>query len=106
MSSSRTIELTVNGERREVAVEPRLSLADCVRARLGQEPVWVESGRVVATTFHPELTRDVRVHQRFVELAREFAETGAARTPKSSHDASESRAEERNCSQSRRNRLS
>ena len=30
-------------------------------------PVWVEQGRHMATTFHPELTSDSRVHQRFLE---------------------------------------
>jgi 5'-phosphate synthase pdxT subunit len=31
------------------------------------DPVWVEQGRHMVTTFHPELTDDPRVHQRFVE---------------------------------------
>ncbi len=31
------------------------------------DPVWVEQGRHMVTTFHPELTDDSRVHQRFVE---------------------------------------
>jgi 5'-phosphate synthase pdxT subunit len=31
------------------------------------DPVWVEQGRHMATTFHPELTEDARVHRRFVE---------------------------------------
>src|SRR5579862_1808714 len=31
------------------------------------DPVWVEQGRHMATTFHPELTDDARVHRRFVE---------------------------------------
>lgn len=30
-------------------------------------PVWVEQGLHMVTTFHPELTDDVRVHRRFVE---------------------------------------
>ena len=30
-------------------------------------PVWVEQGRHMATTFHPELTSDPRVHQAFLE---------------------------------------
>jgi glutamine amidotransferase PdxT len=29
--------------------------------------VWVEQGRHMVTTFHPELTSDSRVHQRFLE---------------------------------------
>jgi pyridoxal 5'-phosphate synthase pdxT subunit len=38
-----------------------------VLARHGDDPAWVEEGRHMATTFHPELTRDGRVHRRFVE---------------------------------------
>jgi 5'-phosphate synthase pdxT subunit len=30
-------------------------------------PVWVEEGRHMVTTFHPELTSDLRVHRRFLE---------------------------------------
>jgi 5'-phosphate synthase pdxT subunit len=30
------------------------------------DPVWVEDGRHMVTTFHPELTEDGRVHRRFV----------------------------------------
>jgi pyridoxal 5'-phosphate synthase pdxT subunit len=38
-----------------------------VLARHQGDPVWVEQGRHMATTFHPELTDDPRVHRRFVE---------------------------------------
>jgi 5'-phosphate synthase pdxT subunit len=31
------------------------------------DPIWVEDGRHMVTTFHPELTEDSRVHERFVE---------------------------------------
>jgi 5'-phosphate synthase pdxT subunit len=31
------------------------------------DPVWAEEGKHMVTTFHPELTDDVRVHARFVE---------------------------------------
>lgn len=31
------------------------------------DPVWVEQGLHMATTFHPELTDDGRVHRRFLE---------------------------------------
>lgn len=41
----------------------------CVRAWLGEEPVWVEAGRAIATTFHPELSDELRVHRRFLQLA-------------------------------------
>ena len=32
------------------------------------DPVWVEQGRHMVTTFHPELTSDPRVHERFLRL--------------------------------------
>ena len=32
------------------------------------DPVWVEQGRHMVTTFHPELTPDSRVHERFLEM--------------------------------------
>jgi pyridoxal 5'-phosphate synthase pdxT subunit len=38
-----------------------------VIAQYGGDPVWVEQGRHMVTTFHPELTEDSRVHRRFVE---------------------------------------
>lgn len=34
-------------------------------------PVLVEQGRHMAATFHPELTRDLRVHRRFLEKVNE-----------------------------------
>ena len=40
------------------------------------EPVCVQEGRVLAMTFHPELTRDTTLHQYFVSLARSAALTG------------------------------
>ncbi len=33
-------------------------------------PVLVEQGHIMAATFHPELSQDRRVHQRFVDLVR------------------------------------
>lgn len=36
-------------------------------ARLEDEIVGVEQGNVLALTFHPELSRDTRVHERFLE---------------------------------------
>jgi pyridoxal 5'-phosphate synthase pdxT subunit len=35
------------------------------------EPVLVRDGRFLVASFHPELTDDTRVHERFVELVRE-----------------------------------
>lgn len=40
-----------------------------VVARHDGEPVLVEQGRVLAGSFHPELTADASVHRRFLELA-------------------------------------
>jgi 5'-phosphate synthase pdxT subunit len=36
-------------------------------------PVLVEQGKILAATFHPELSSDRRVHARFVELVRKHA---------------------------------
>ena len=36
-----------------------------------EQAVAVKSGRVLATSFHPELTQDTRLHSLFVELAEE-----------------------------------
>jgi pyridoxal 5'-phosphate synthase pdxT subunit len=38
-----------------------------ILATYNGDPVWVEQGRHMVTTFHPELTPDPRVHQRFLE---------------------------------------
>lgn len=42
-----------------------------VLGRLEGEPVLVREGRVLAASFHPELTDDTRVHERFLDLVRE-----------------------------------
>jgi 5'-phosphate synthase pdxT subunit len=52
---------------RFVAVGPEAR----VLARLRGEPVLVRQGRILAGTFHPELTEDLWLHRRFVELVRE-----------------------------------
>ncbi len=39
-----------------------------VLARRGDDPVLVRQGRVMAATFHPELSSDQRVHQEFLKL--------------------------------------
>jgi len=43
-----------------------------VLALLGDEPVLVRQGRVIAGTFHTELSRDLRVHEMFAELVFEY----------------------------------
>jgi 5'-phosphate synthase pdxT subunit len=42
-----------------------------VLAELDGEPVLLRQGRVIVASFHPELTGDTRVHERFLELIRE-----------------------------------
>ena len=39
-----------------------------VLATYNGDPVWVEQGKHMVTTFHPELTPDSGVHQRFLQL--------------------------------------
>ena len=48
-----------------------------VLAELDGEPVLLRDGRILVASFHPELTDDTRVHERFLELAREAAVVGA-----------------------------
>jgi 5'-phosphate synthase pdxT subunit len=40
-------------------------------------PVLLRQGRFLVSSFHPELTGDTRVHQRFLELVREETHVGA-----------------------------
>lgn len=44
-----------------------------VLAKRGNDPVLVRQGRVMAATFHPELSRDQRVHQEFLKLVKNGA---------------------------------
>jgi 5'-phosphate synthase pdxT subunit len=46
------------------AVGPKLQ----VLARDGADPVLVEGGRILLATFHPELTEDTRIHERFLRM--------------------------------------
>ncbi|WP_242423634.1 pyridoxal 5'-phosphate synthase glutaminase subunit PdxT, partial [Frankia sp. EI5c] len=41
-----------------------------VLARVGDRPVAVRQGPLLATSFHPELTGDIRVHRLFVQIVR------------------------------------
>lgn len=62
---------------RLVAVGERLK----VTAWVGEEPVMVEGDRVMAATFHPELTDDGRIHQRFLtQCSKRRAETAGRET--------------------------
>jgi 5'-phosphate synthase pdxT subunit len=49
-----------------------------VLAELDGDPVLLRQGRLLVASFHPELTDDVRVHERFLELVRE---SRASRAP-------------------------
>jgi 5'-phosphate synthase pdxT subunit len=42
-----------------------------VLAELDGEPVLLRDGRALVASFHPELTGDTRVHERFLDLVRE-----------------------------------
>jgi 5'-phosphate synthase pdxT subunit len=44
-----------------------------VLAELDGEPVLLREGRFLVASFHPELTGDTRVHERFLELVRELS---------------------------------
>jgi len=48
-----------------------------VLAELDGEPVLLRDGRMIVASFHPELTGDTRVHQRFLDLVREEMHVGA-----------------------------
>jgi 5'-phosphate synthase pdxT subunit len=48
-----------------------------VLAEHGGVPVLLRDGRFLVASFHPELTADTRVHERFLQLIREEAHVGA-----------------------------
>jgi 5'-phosphate synthase pdxT subunit len=48
-----------------------------VLAELDGDPVLLRQGRFLVASFHPELTGDTRVHQRFLDLVREESHVGA-----------------------------
>ncbi|MDQ3857219.1 MAG: pyridoxal 5'-phosphate synthase glutaminase subunit PdxT, partial [Actinomycetota bacterium] len=37
----------------------------------GEDPVLLRQGRILVAAFHPELTDDARLHERFLDLVRE-----------------------------------
>ncbi len=47
-----------------------------VLATAGGDPVLVRQGTVMAATFHPELSKDTRVHQEFLELVKNSSSVG------------------------------
>jgi pyridoxal 5'-phosphate synthase pdxT subunit len=48
-----------------------------VLGELDGEPVLVRDGRLLLAAFHPELTDDTRVHERFLEIVQEETHVGA-----------------------------
>ena len=48
-----------------------------VLAELNGEPVLLRQGRMIVASFHPELTDDTRIHERFLDLVREELHVGA-----------------------------
>jgi pyridoxal 5'-phosphate synthase pdxT subunit len=48
-----------------------------VLAELDGDPVLLRQGRILVAAFHPELTEDTRVHERFLDLVREESCVGA-----------------------------
>jgi 5'-phosphate synthase pdxT subunit len=48
-----------------------------VLGELDGEPVLVRDRRMLLATFHPELTDDPRIHERFVEMVEEAARVGS-----------------------------
>ena len=47
-----------------------------ILAEVDGHPVLAREGRVLVASFHPELTDDMRIHSRFLELVREVQEHG------------------------------
>ena len=45
------------------------SLGEAAALAFGFDPVLVRQDRILAATFHPEMTEDVRVHREFLRLA-------------------------------------
>ncbi|MEQ1886495.1 MAG: pyridoxal 5'-phosphate synthase glutaminase subunit PdxT [Bryobacteraceae bacterium] len=69
---SRIVTIHVEGGAMEAVFirAPKVSRVGSAPRVLGQyngDPVWVEDGLHMVTTFHPELTGDLRVHRRFLE---------------------------------------
>jgi pyridoxal 5'-phosphate synthase pdxT subunit len=48
-----------------------------VLGEMNGEPVLVRDGRLLLAAFHPELTDDTRVHERFLDIVREEIHVGA-----------------------------
>jgi len=53
-----------------------------VLAELDGHPVLAREGRLLVAAFHPELTDDTRVHERFLNLVREETRVGSTERDK------------------------
>ena len=74
-SSIRTAPTSLGGDPLEMVFirAPRfeqLGSSVEVLAREGNDPVWIRQGNIMAATFHPELSDDVRVHQYFLDMVK------------------------------------
>ena len=56
-----------------LATVPRLTLTGTDAGAAAGRPVAVRQGPVLATSFHPEITGDLRVHALFCAMVREVA---------------------------------
>lgn len=65
-------------------VAPGVDVLASVPAGTTEYPVAVRQGRILATSFHPELTEDRRFHEAFLELCREWRKEREGHTPGSS----------------------
>ena len=62
-------------------VAPGVDVLASVPAGTTEYPVAVRQGRILATSFHPELTEDRRFHEAFLELCREWRKEREEHTP-------------------------
>jgi 5'-phosphate synthase pdxT subunit len=53
-----------------------------VIATEGEDPVAVRQGKIMAATFHPELSQDTRLHQAFLDLVLKAANSSGRPTNK------------------------
>lgn len=51
----------------------KASLKAEILAEYGGEPVMLRDRNLLATTFHPELTSDLRIHKYFIKIVQEYA---------------------------------
>ena len=56
-------------------IGPSVEILASVESAGRQRPVAVRQGRLLATSFHPEVTGDTRVHAHFVDIVRESGQT-------------------------------